>query len=78
MGKRDLKFPAQIFFTYLFGFLLLMILICTRCKIFLGIFNQPNRYHSACKNKVFLKMYIIFKIVEMFYVSYKFFMFSPF
>jgi len=65
MGKRDLKFPARIFFTYLLGFLLLVILICTRRKIFLGISNQPDRYHSACNNIVFFNMYIIYKIVEM-------------
>ena len=74
MGKRDLKFPAQIFFTYFLGFLLLMILICTRRKTFLGVSNQPDRYHSACKNKVFFNIHIIYKNVVdiVFYVSYTF------
>lgn len=67
MEKKDLKFPAKIFFTYLPGFLLVVILICTRCKLFLGISNQPDRHHFACKNKVFFNMYIKYKIVEMLY-----------
>jgi hypothetical protein len=56
------SFQQRYFSHAILSFLLLVIFIYRGCKTFLGESNQADRYHSACNNKVFFKIYIFIDV----------------